>query len=125
MPVRGRLFQKYAAYFAAVVTLGVLASGLASLAFNYRDTRLLVDELHREKARVAATSIDQYLRTIEDHLRAALLAPPVAQPDGAPDEQHRELIKLLRISSAVVEAPRIDAGGTERRLPCQRTPRHA
>ncbi len=114
MPVRGRLFQKYAAYFAAVVTLGVLASGLVSLAFGYRDTRLLVDELHREKARVAATSIDHYLRTIESHLRAALLASPVALPDVAPDEQHRELIKLLRINPAVVEAAWIDAGGTER-----------
>ncbi len=114
MAIRRGLFQKYATYFAVVVTLGVLVSGLASLVFSYRDTRLLVDELHREKARVAATSIDQYLRTIESHLRAALLAPPIAQPDAAPDEQHRELIKLLRISSAVVEAAWIDAGGTER-----------
>ncbi len=114
MAIRRGLFQKYATYFAVVVTLGVLASGLASLAFSYRDTRLLVDELHREKARVAATSIDQYLRTIESHLRAALLASPVAQPDAAPDEPHRELIKLLRISTSVVEAAWIDAGGTER-----------
>jgi hypothetical protein len=42
MPIRGRLFRKYAVYFAAVVTLGVLASGLAGLAFSYRDTRVLV-----------------------------------------------------------------------------------
>lgn len=114
MPIQGRLFRKYAAYFAAVVTLGVLASGLVSLAFSYRDTRLLVNELHREKARVAATSIEQYLRTVESHLRAALLAPPVAHSGTALDEQHQELIKLLRINSAVVEAAWIDASGTER-----------
>lgn len=114
MPIRGRLFRKYAAYFAAVVTLGVLASGLVSLAFSYRDTRLLVNELHLEKARVAATSIEQYLRTVESHLRAALLAPPVAHSGTAPDEQHQELIKLLRINSAVVDAAWIDASGTER-----------
>ena len=114
MPVRGRLVRKYAAYFAAVVTLGVLASGLASLAFSYRDTRVLVDDLHREKARAAAIVIDQYLRTIESHLRAALLAPPVAPPGGALDEQHQELIKLLRINSAVGEAAWINAEGLER-----------
>ena len=37
MPIPGRLFRKYAAYFAAVVTLGVLASGLVSLAFSYQE----------------------------------------------------------------------------------------
>jgi signal transduction histidine kinase/CheY-like chemotaxis protein len=114
MPTRGRLFRKYAAYFAGVVALGVLTSGLVSLAFSYRDTRQLVDELHLEKARVAATRIEQYLRTIESHLRAALLAHAVARQDTALDEQHQELIKLLRIDSAVIEAAWIDAGGTER-----------
>ena len=114
MPIRGRLFHKYALYFASVVVIGVLASGLIGLGFSYRDTRVLVDELHREKARSAAATIDQYLRTIESHLRAALLALPVAPADTAHDEQHQELIKLLRINSAVVEAAWIDAGGIER-----------
>lgn len=114
MPTRGRLIRKYATYFAAVVTLGVLASGLVGLAFSYRDTRVLVDDLHREKARAAATIIDQYLRTIESHLRAALLAPAIGPPGGALDEQHHELIKLLRINSAVGEAAWINADGLER-----------
>ncbi|MDB5921637.1 MAG: ATPase [Betaproteobacteria bacterium] len=114
MPMRGRLFRKYAAYFAGVVTLGVLTSGLVSLAFSYRDTRLLMNALHLEKARVAATSIEQYLRTIESHLRAALLAHTVTREDAALDEQHQELIKLLRINSAVIEAAWVDAAGTER-----------
>jgi signal transduction histidine kinase/CheY-like chemotaxis protein len=114
MLMRGRLFRKYAAYFAGVVTLGVLTSGLLSLALSYRDTRLLVNELHLEKARVAATSIEQYLRTIESHLRAALLAHAVSRQDAELDEQHQELIKLLRINSAVIEAAWIDASGTER-----------
>lgn len=114
MPIRRRLFQKYALYFASVVVVGVLASGLIGLGFSYRDTRVLVDELHREKARSAAATIDQYLRTIESHLRAALLTLPAASADTAPDEQHQELIKLLRINSAVVEAAWVDAGGIER-----------
>jgi signal transduction histidine kinase len=113
MPIRGRLFQKYAAYFAIVITLGVLASGLVSLAFSYRDTRALMNELHREKARVVATNIEQYLRTIESHLRAALLPPLVAHPDSSLDEQHQELIKLLRINPAVVEASWVNATGSE------------
>ncbi len=114
MPIRGRLVRKYAAYFAAVVTLGVLASGLVSLAFSYRDTRVLVDDLHREKARAAATVIDQHVRTIESHLRAALLAPAIGPPASSFDEQHQELIKLLRVNSAVGEAAWINAEGLER-----------
>ena len=54
----GSLFRKYALYFASLVTLGLLASGLTSLAFSYRDNRALVDALHREKAGSAAASID-------------------------------------------------------------------
>src|SRR6476620_6618655 len=114
MPMRGRLFRKYAAYFAGVVALGVLTSGLVSLAFSSQDTRLLVNELHLEKARVAATSIEPYLRTIESHRRAELLVHTVAREDAGLDEQHQELIKLLRINSAVTEAAWIDASGTER-----------
>lgn len=108
------LFQKYAAYFSAVVAVGVLVSGLAELVFSYRETRTLVEELHREKARSAASSIDQYLRTVESHLRAALIAPASAHPDAALSAQQQELIKLLRINSAVVDAAWIDAAGTER-----------
>ena len=114
MPIRGRLFRKYAIYFASVVTAGVLASGLISLAFSYRDTRMLVDALHREKASSAAATIDQYLRTIESHLRAGLLTPGIAPAHAVDDEQQQELIKLLRINSAVVEAAWVDSRGTER-----------
>jgi len=108
------LFRKYAAYFAAVVTLGVLASGLVGIAFTFRDTRALVQELHLEKARVAAISIEQYLRTIESHLRAALLASAAVHPDAGLDDQRQELVKLLRTNSALVDVAWIDAGGTER-----------
>jgi signal transduction histidine kinase/ActR/RegA family two-component response regulator len=63
---------------------------------------------------VASTRIDQYLRTIESHLRAALLTHVAGRQDGAAHEEHQELIKLLRINSAVTEAAWIDGRGVER-----------
>jgi len=114
MQTRGGLFRKYAAYFALLVSFGVLASGLTSLAFSYRDTRVLLDALHREKAASAAASIDQFLRSVESHLRAALSALPASASDMARDDQHEELIRLLRVNLSVTEAAWIDAAGIER-----------
>jgi hypothetical protein len=68
----GRLFRKYAVYLAALLSIALLASGLTGLFFSYRDTRALVDELEREKARAAASRIEQYIRAIESQLRGAL-----------------------------------------------------
>ena len=46
---RRTLFQKYATYFAGLVSVALLASGLAGLYFTYHESRVLIEELQREK----------------------------------------------------------------------------
>jgi signal transduction histidine kinase/CheY-like chemotaxis protein len=113
--LRSRLFRKYAVYLAGLLSFALLASGVAGLYFSYRDTRALVDELSREKARAAATRIEQFVRTVESQLRG-VLPLPFGRGTEAPDEeqQYLELLKLLRLAPAVADAAWIDAAGRER-----------
>jgi len=110
---QGRLFRKYAVYLAGLLSVALLASGLTGLFFSYRDTRALVDELEREKARGAASRIEQYIRAIEGQLRGAL---PMVRVSHTADVESRylELLKLLRLAPAVADAAWIDASGRER-----------
>jgi signal transduction histidine kinase/CheY-like chemotaxis protein len=110
---RGRLFRKYAGYFAGLLSVALLASGLTSLYFSYHDTRALVDELQREKARAAAARIEQFVQAVEAQVRAAVLLRRGGTPVDA-GQQHLELLKLLRLAPAVADAAWIDAGGRER-----------
>ena len=110
---QGRLFRKYAMYLAGLLSVALLASGLIGLFFSYRDTRALVDELEREKARAAASRIEQYIGAIEGQLRGAL---PLGRVSDSPDVEslYLELLKLLRLAPAVADAAWIDATGRER-----------
>jgi signal transduction histidine kinase len=114
--VRGRphgtLFRKYAAYFAGLVSVALLASGLVGLYFDYRDTRALVEELQREKARGAALRIEQFAATIASQLGAALGAHQNAPPADL-QEQQFELLGLLRQAPAIVDVAWIDAAGVQ------------
>ena len=110
---RGRLFRKYAGYFAVLVSGAVLASGLAGLYFAYRDTRALVDELQQEKARAAAARIEQYLQALEAQARGAILVPRGGEAISE-EQQYVELLKLLRVAPAVADVAWIDAAGVER-----------
>lgn len=110
---RGRLFRKYVGYFAGLLSVALLASGATGLYFSYRDTRALVDELQREKARAAAARIEQYLHTVENQLRSAVALRRGEEPPD-PDQQYLELLRLLRLAPAVADAAWIDAGGRER-----------
>ncbi|MEO8186698.1 MAG: cache domain-containing protein [Burkholderiaceae bacterium] len=109
---RWTLFQKYAAYCAGLVSVALLVSGLTGSYFAYRETRALVEEVQREKARAAAQQIEQFAQTIESQLKAAF----VLRPDsGSTDlqEQHFELLRLLRQASAIVDLGWIDASGRQ------------
>jgi signal transduction histidine kinase len=108
---RGTLFRKYAAYFAGLVSVALLASGLTALYFDYQDTRILVQELQREKARGAAQRIEQFTQTIVDQLRAALLSRPGSPADL--QEQRHELLRLLRQAAAVIDVAWIDASAKQ------------
>jgi len=110
--IRGTLFRKYTVYFSGLVSLALLASGVTGIYFAYRDTRLLVDQLQREKARGAAQQIQQFINTIESQLRATLL--PRQETSGIDlREQHFELLRLLRQAPAIVDVAWLDATGVQ------------
>jgi signal transduction histidine kinase len=109
----GRLFRKYTVYLAGLLSVALLASGVIDLYFSYRDTRSLVDELAREKARSASTRIEQFMRNIESQLRGAL-ALSRASGGANPEYRYLELLRLLRLCPAVLEATWVDSAGYER-----------
>jgi len=90
----------------------LLASGGAGVYSSYRDTRVLIDELQREKARSAADRIGQFMQAVELQLRGALF---VVRTDHVPEieARHLELVRLLRIAPAISDAVWIDAAGRE------------
>lgn len=109
---RRTLFQKYATYFAGLVTVALLASGLVGLYFAYHDYRVLIEELQREKARAVALRIEQFARLIEAQLRASLLLREAGASEDL-NELHLELIRLLRQAPAVIDVAWVDGSGVQ------------
>jgi len=110
---RGVLFRKYALYFSGLVVVALFLSGATSLYFTYRDTRAFVDQLQQEKALGAAQRIKQFADTIEAQLKGALvLGPGATQADL--QEQHFELLRLLRQAPAVADLKWVDPNAIQR-----------
>ena len=111
--LQGRLFRKYALYLTGLLSVALLVSGVIGVYFSYRDTRAMVEELQREKARVAATRIEQFIQMAEAQLRGALplATVGVAQND---EPEYLELLKLLRLAPAITNAAWINVAGRER-----------
>jgi len=110
---RGALFRKYATTFSIMVVVALLLSGAISLYFTYRDTRAFVDDLQQEKARGAAQRIQQFVDTLEAQLKGAMVLGPGASRAEL-QEQHFELLRLLRQVPAVADLAWIDANAVER-----------
>jgi signal transduction histidine kinase len=110
---RGRLLRRYVLTLGTLLSSALLISAGVNLAFSYRETRLLVDDLQREKARSAATRIEQFLQTIETQSRA-VLSPGQALAGMDPDRRQIDLLRLIRSLPALSEASWIDANGIER-----------
>ncbi|MEQ1774876.1 MAG: HAMP domain-containing protein, partial [Burkholderiales bacterium] len=109
----GGLFRRYARALALLLSLALIFSGSISVYFSYQDTRSLMDELQREKARAAAARIGQFIQMVRLQLQGASIS---GHTGGPPDSaaRHIELIRLLRIAPAIGEAAWIDAEGRER-----------
>lgn len=108
---KGRIFRRYVAYFAGVISLVLIVSGATTLYFSYVHTRAVVDELQREKARGAAMRIEQFVRTLEAQIRAALL---LDASSAAADERQLEMLRLLRLAPPVTDVAWLDVTGKER-----------
>ena len=109
---RWGLFAKYATLIIALVGGALLASGLVSLYFSYRENQDHLIALQQEKAHAAATRIEQYIIDIEHQLGWTAL--PQVSTDGSAVEQRRyEYLKLLRQVPAITEVAWLDFSGRE------------
>jgi hypothetical protein len=109
---RWRLFGKYAFFIIALVSVALLASGLTSLYFSYRENQQHLIALQHEKALAAANRIEDFISDIENQLSWTAL--PQVGTGADPLEQRRyEYQKLQRQSEAITETAWIDASGRE------------
>ena len=105
------LLRRYAVYLSALLSMALLASGAVELYFTYHETRAFIDELQAEKARAAAVQIEQFLHSLENQLKAALLVPGDTSSDMR--QIQIELLKILRSTPALVDAAWVDSAGYE------------
>jgi HAMP domain-containing protein len=109
--LRGSLFGKYAAYFAALVTLALLVGGGIELHFSYNQNKADLLALQHEKALAAASHIEHYVQEIQHQLQWLGLLQTSA--DSA--EQRRfDYLKVLRQVPAVADLSELDRNGIER-----------
>ncbi len=109
---RGSLFRRYTLYLALLLSLAVLVSGGISVYFAYRDTRALIDDLQREKARAAAARIGQFIQIVQLQVQGAAISGRGGTAEFG--ERHIELVRLLRIAPSISDAAWLDAAGHER-----------
>jgi HAMP domain-containing protein len=112
MNPRRRLFTKYLALIVGLISFALVASGLVSLYFAYKENQTQLVALQQEKANAAATRIEQYVRDIEQQLGWTALLH--GAPGGNTNDLRRfEYLKLLRQVLAITEVAWIDNDGRE------------
>ncbi|MBS0599467.1 MAG: HAMP domain-containing protein [Comamonadaceae bacterium] len=103
--------RRYAAAFALLVSLPLLAYAAWSATQVYRQQRDAVAAVQTAQADAAAARIQQFLRTIELQL-AWLTALPWTE-DGAP-QRRLDALRALRQTPAIADIALIDGQGRER-----------
>jgi len=107
---RGRLFHKYVAVLFLLVGGMLLLSSVVNLYFSYRQTKAALIRLQRQEALAAAGRIEQFVRGIEQQVRAAMEVPFT---DAAMAREQREIdfLRLLRDVPAITEIVQLDPDG--------------
>jgi len=107
---RGRLFHKYVAVLFLLVGGMLLLSSVVNLYFSYRQTKAALIRLQRQQALAAAGRIEQFVRGIEQQVRAAMEVPFT---DAAMAREQREIdfLRLLRDVPAITEIVQLDPDG--------------
>ena len=109
---RGRLFRKYVVVLLLLVG-GVLAlSSLVQLYFSYRETRLALTRIEREKAMAAAAKIEQFIQEIERQVRGAV-QDAFDDPVMARAQREEDYLRVLRNVPAVTDIRHLDDSGRE------------
>jgi two-component system NtrC family sensor kinase len=107
---RGRLFRKYAAVLILLVGGVLLLSSLVNLYFSYRQTKAALIRVEREQALAAASRIEQFVRGIEQQVRAAMEVP-FNDATMAREQREIDFLRLLRDVPAIAEIVQLDAAG--------------
>ncbi|HEY7538727.1 MAG TPA: GAF domain-containing protein [Methylomirabilota bacterium] len=107
---RGRLFHKYVAVLFLLVGGMLLLSSVVNLYVSYRQTKAALIRLQRQQALAAASRIEQFVRGIEQQVRAAMEVPFT---DAAMAREQREIdfLRLLRDVPAITEIVQLDPDG--------------
>ena len=109
---QSKLFRKYAALLALLVTTALIAASALGMSFLWQTQKAALGRLQKEKATGAANQIAQFVKEIEGQVGWTTHAALVGGAAGA--EQRRfDFIRLLRQVPAITELSYIDAAGIE------------
>jgi len=109
---QGRLFRRYVVIFAALVSGGLLASGLVGMYFSYQENQAAVVRLQRGTAVALAASIEQFIRETE-HQVDWVVEPPDAAARPTIEQRRSDFQRLLRQAPAISQVRYIDGAGQE------------
>src|SRR2546427_12467234 len=85
----GRLFRKYVIVFAGLVSGALLMSGLTEIYFSYRENRVALVALQREKALSVASRIEGFIKEIERQI-GWTTQPQLGAPSAAMYQRSEE-----------------------------------
>jgi signal transduction histidine kinase len=107
---RGRLFRKYVTVLILLVGGMLLVSSVVNLYFSYRQTKGALIRLQRQQALAAASRIEQFVKGIEQQVRAAMEVP-FTETTMAREQREIDFLRLLRDVPAVTEVVQLDPDG--------------
>src|SRR5262245_27484617 len=110
MTLRGRLFHKYAAVLILLVGGVLFASSVVNLYFSYQETKAALVRLERQQALSAASRVEQFVRGIEQQVRAAMEVP-FSDAGMVREQREIDFLRLLRDVPAIIEIVQLDATG--------------
>ena len=110
MKLHATLFRKYVVYFVVLVSVSLIASGVVSLYFTYKESETALLALQREKASAAASRIEAYVLEIE-HQLGWMRFPQLSTAN--PEQRRIEYLKLLRQVPAITDVVLVDRAGRE------------
>ena len=110
LTARGRLFRKYVTVLILLVGGMLLVSSVVNLYFSYRQTKGALIRLQRQQALAAASRIEQFVKGIEQQVRAAMEVP-FTETTMAREQREIDFLRLLRDVPAVTEVVQLDPDG--------------
>jgi class 3 adenylate cyclase len=111
VPVRARLFRKYAIVFSLFIGVILIANGLVDALFVYREQIVLLQRIQAEQAEAAAAKIKQFVADIERQVDWTVQLPWDA---GSLEQRQLDLYRVMRQMPAITQLTLIDQDGRER-----------